>query len=114
MQLIKYKGKVMGAHYNATERRVLEDEIRKRIVEADEEYSYALNVVFLYTLHKHLGFGKKRLMKAYLALFEEHEKLVKHYEMPDDFDWLADQQLKAAGVDVHEWMKGNFGDVELD
>lgn len=59
----------------------------------------------LYTLHVHLGFGKKRLRKFYDAFSAEHDRLIQYYQMPDDYTWLCKEMLKRIGVDVEAWNK---------
>lgn len=58
-----------------------------------------------YTLHVHLGFGKKRLRKFYDAFSAEHDRLIQYYQMPDDYTWLCKEMLKRIGVDVEAWNK---------
>lgn len=40
-------------------------------------------------------------------------KLIKHYEMPDDYVWLCKEKLKEIGVDVEAWNKerGSLYDI---
>lgn len=57
----------------------------------------------LYTLHVHLGFGKKRLRKFYDAFSAEHDRLIQYYQMPNDYTWLCKEMLKRIGVDVEAW-----------
>lgn len=85
------------------ERKAMEEEINRQIVEADERYSLDLDAMVLYTLHVHLGFGKKRLRSFWEAFQREHDALTKHYEMPNDFAWLCRRKLLQIGVDVKAW-----------
>lgn len=88
----------------AKERRAMNAEINRQIVEKDAEYRDNLDAVVLYTLHVVFGFGPQRLRKFYDKLFEEHNKLVKHYEMEDDDGpFLAKEMLKRIGVDITAW-----------
>lgn len=103
MRVKQHKGKVYGAELTAKERRAMELEISRQIAEAERKHENDLDILVLYVLHVHLGFGKKRLRRFYEAFTIEHDKLVEHYEMPDDDVWLADFKLKKIGVDVAEW-----------
>jgi hypothetical protein len=80
------------------------DEINRQILAMDAKYTNDFDAMVLYTLHVHLGFGKKRLRRFYDAFITEHQRLRQHYEMPeDDVPWLCDHILKQIGVDVKQW-----------
>lgn len=101
----KSGGKVFGAVLTAAEKKAMDMEINRQIVEADRRYTDDIDAMVLYTLHVHLGFGKKRLRRFYEAFSAEHDRLVQYYEMPDDFVWLCKEKLKEMGVDVEAWNK---------
>lgn len=103
MRVKKAGGKVFGADLTAAERKAMELEINRQIAESERQYASDLDTLVLYALHVHLGFGKKRLRRFYEAFTVEHNKLIEHYEMPDDNVWLADMKLKQIGVDVTAW-----------
>lgn len=71
--------------------------------QADRKYLNNVDAMILYFLHKHLGFGKRRLRRAWEQFTVIHDDLVNYYEMPDDDAWLADRKLKEIGVDVAAW-----------
>lgn len=98
-----YKGNIYGAQLSAKEQRALDKEIRRQLVEMDRKHSTDVDAMVLYTLHSRFGFGKKRLREFYDALCEEHDKLLKHYEMTSNFPWLCKEKLKQIGVDIEEW-----------
>jgi hypothetical protein len=85
------------------QRKAMMDEINRQILEADAKYANDIDAMILYTLHVHLGFGKKRLRRFYEAFAEEHQRLVDHYQMPSDVPWVCDCKLKEIGVDVKQW-----------
>ena len=60
MRVKQYKGTIYGADLTAKERRAMNIEINRQIVEADRKYLNNVDAMILYFLHKHLGFGKKR------------------------------------------------------
>jgi len=103
MRVKQYKGQVFGADLTAKERKALNIEINRQIVEADRKYMNNVDALFLYFLHKHLGFGKKRLRKAWEQFSVIHDDLVSYYQMPEDGAWLAERKLKEIGVDVAAW-----------
>lgn len=80
-------------------------EIDRQIAERDAKYINDFDAMVLYTLHVHLGFGKKRLRRFYEAFVAEHKKLIDFYNMPNDGAWLCHHMLKQIGVDVEEWNK---------
>lgn len=106
MRVKQYKGTVYGADLTAKERRAMNIEINRQIVEADRKYLNNVDAMILYFLHKHLGFGKKRLRRAWEQFTVIHDDLVNYYEMPDDGAWLADRKLQEIGVDVAAWNAG--------
>lgn len=91
MRIKKAGGKVFGAVLTAAEKKAMDMEINRQIVEADRRYADDIDAMVLYTLHVHLGFGKKRL--------------IRYYQMPDDYTWLCKEMLKRIGVDVEAWNK---------
>jgi hypothetical protein len=109
----KAGGKVYGATFTAAERKAMEMEINRQIIEADKRYTDDIDAMVLYTLSVHLGFGPKRLRKFYEAFTAEHDRLVQHYEMPEEYPWLCKEMLKKIGVDVEQWNRerGSLHDI---
>lgn len=103
MLIKKSGGKVFGAALTAAEKKAMDMEINRQIAEADRRYTDDIDAMVLYTLRVHLGFGAKRLRRFYEAFSAEHDRLIQHYEMPDDFVWLCKEKLKEIGVDVEAW-----------
>lgn len=103
MRVKKAGGKVFGAVLSAAEKKAMDMEINRQIVEADRRYTDDIDAMVLYTLRVHLGFGKKRLRKFYDAFSAEHDRLIQYYQMPDDYTWLCKEMLKRIGVDVEAW-----------
>lgn len=103
MLIKKSGGKVFGAALTAAEKKAMNMEINRQIAEADRRYTDDIDAMVLYTLRVHLGFGAKRLRRFYEAFSAEHDRLIQHYEMPDDFVWLCKEKLKEIGVDVEAW-----------
>lgn len=76
MRVKKAGGKVFGAVLSAAEKKAMDIEINRQIVEADRRYADDIDAMVLYTLHVLLGFGKKRLRKFYDAFSAEHDRLI--------------------------------------
>ena len=114
MRVKQYKNKIFGADLTAKERLAMNIEINRQIVEADRKYTNDIDAVMLYTLHVHLGFGKKRLRRFWEAFQEEHKALIEYYQMPDGGVWLCQRKLKGIGVDVEEWNKEVNNDNETE
>lgn len=98
-----FKGNAYGIDFTSKEQKALEKEISRQIIERDRKHTNDLDAVVLFTLHTRFGFGKKRLREFWDAMHEEHERMIKHYEMPDQFTWLCQHKLKDIGVDVAAW-----------
>lgn len=107
MRVKQIGNKIYGADLTAKERKAMEIEIKKQLAEAERRHTNDLDAMVLYALHKHLGWGKKRLRDFYEAFTVEHNKLIEYYAMPEDNVWLADKKLKEIGVDVAAWNAEN-------
>lgn len=105
MRVKKAGGKVFGAVLSAAERKAMDMEINRQLMEAYKRYADDIDAMVLYTLRVHLGFGKTRLRKFYDAFSAEHDRLIQYYQMPDDYTWLCKEMLKRIGVDVEAWNK---------
>lgn len=107
MRLKKFNGKIYGAEFTAAERKAMNLEINRQLMESDEKYKEDIDAMVLYVLMEHYGWKKKRLRKFWKAFVSEHNALRDHYLMdsPGDSAWLAHRKLKEIGVDMHEWYK---------
>lgn len=103
MKIKKMRNQIYGAELSAKERKALNIEINKQIAVMERQHVNEIDALVLYVLYKHCGWGKKRLRDFYEAFTAEHNKLIEHYEMPDDNAWLALAKLKEIGVDVEAW-----------
>ena len=103
MIVLKSGKQIFGAQLTAAEKKALDIEIVKALIEADKKYETDIDIVTLYVLHTHLGFGPKRLRDFYDAFSRENQKLRDRYEIHDDSVWLCDMKLKEIGVDVAAW-----------
>lgn len=58
-------------------------EINQQCLEKDDLLALDVDCMVLWTLHRHLGFGVKRLHDFYLAMAAEHRRMRDFYEMDD-------------------------------
>lgn len=107
MRVKSYKGKVFGAELTAAEKKAMDIEINRQLVERDKQYAADIDAMVLYTLMAHYGWKKKRLRKFWDAFISEHKALRDFYDMnePGDNEWLAHKMLKDIGIDIQEWYK---------
>ena len=93
--IVKKAGERFTGQYSPPpQKKAMDMEINRQIIEADRRYTDDIDAMVLYTLMVHLGFGPKRLRRFYEAFSVEHDRLIQHYEMPDDYTWLCKEQLK--------------------
>lgn len=78
-------------------------EINQQCLEADERLSLDVDAVVLWTLHRYLGFGVKRLHSFYLAMAAEHKRMREYYQMDDTYP--ERYKLKELGADIEQWQK---------
>ena len=79
----------------------MREEINRQCMEADARLALDLDTMVLWTLHRHLGFGPKRLHDFYLAMAEEHRRMREYYQIDDIYPERI--KLKELGVDVEAW-----------
>lgn len=116
---IKISGKIpIGAEFTSKERRAMEKEIQRQLVEYNEKNAKELCAMILWVLHTEFNFGKKRLYKFYKAFSTEIDALAKRYLMddckPDKRPWLCIQKLERDGIFIDEWERTvNNGNSEV-
>ena len=103
----KVGGKVYGATLTAAERKAMNIEIQKKLVEYTRKHELEIDSMFLWYLHEEFGFGPKRLKQVFTGFDPKIEEMCKRYEMTDEGDdiWLCTYKLKEIGVDLEEWFK---------
>ena len=84
-------------------RMALDHEINQQCLEADERLALDIDTMVLWTLHRHLGFGVKRLHDFYVAMAAEHRRMREYYQMDDMYPERS--KLKELGVDLEAWQK---------
>lgn len=101
----KLNGKPYGVEFTAAERKAMNHEIKRQLVEEHQKSNEDIDAMVLYTLAEGYGWRRKRLRKFWNKFKEVHKDLCDYYLMhePGDNEWLAHRKLKQIGVDVHEW-----------
>lgn len=104
-------GKVFGVELTAAEKKAMNLEINRQLIERDKQYAEDIDAMVLYTLMTHYGWGKKRLKEFWDAFIESHNALREFYQMdaPGENEWLAHRKLKEKGVDIHKWYEEENG-----
>ena len=84
-------------------RMAMDHEINQQCLEADERLALDIDTMVLWALHRHLGFGVKRLHDFYVAMAAEHRRMREYYQMDDMYPERS--KLKELGVDLEAWQK---------
>jgi hypothetical protein len=85
------------------EREAMNAEISRQTAAKLEEMACRIDSMVIYTLRVYAGWGEKKLHGYWKAFRSEFEKLVEQYEMPGEFAWLCDRELKKDGIDIDAW-----------
>lgn len=95
----------MPYQFTNREKKIVDEEINKLILQRDMEYAADMDAMVLYVLMTEYGFRKKRLRKFWDAFRKVHQELRDFYEMQSNSDnvWLAHRLLADIGVDVKAW-----------
>ena len=94
----------MKSHIPLTsaQRQAIRKECDRQAVEFEQEHGKRICSVMLWSLHRHTGWGKKRLLDFWKTLAVEHDRLIKSYAMPNEWEFLCEEHLKKIGIDVNE------------
>lgn len=97
----------MKARYGFTPqgRKAKDREIKRQILEAQDELIRDIDAVFLWTLRTELGFGKKRIERIYSAVIRNFKEMCEFYAMNDAYP--AVYHLREIGVDLDQLRKEN-------
>ena len=106
MRVKKFNGRIFGAELTAAERKAMDIEITRQLIERDEKYKEDIDAMVLYVLMQHYGWKKKRLREFWNAFVAEHKSLMEYCQIePGENRYVAHWKLKQIGVDIHEWYK---------
>lgn len=91
-------------------------EINQQCLEKDDLLALDVDCMVLWTLHRHLGFGVKRLHDFYLAMAAEHRRMRDFYEMDDLYPErlkLKELSKNLRGQDNAAHIAEEIADVEI-
>lgn len=95
---------IYGVSLSKREQEILDEEIRRQIIEKDEQYTVELYALIFWTLRKYFGFGEKKLKELWGYMATGHVELREKYMMEDvDDAWLCERELKEDGIDIRKW-----------
>lgn len=77
--------------------------MKKEIARQGRAFSKDVQTMLMWVLHKHYGFGKKRLEQFYITFLREYEDMCKFFETDEVFP--AEYKLREIGIDVEELAK---------
>ncbi len=97
---------MVGAVLNGNGKDIMMAEIHKNLVQKEKELALDIDTCVLWTLHNKYGWGKQRLRKFYLDLFEEHLRMRQFYDMDDLYP--ERMKLQEKGIDVEAWYNELF------
>ena len=92
---------------NPMVKEIIDQEISKRILELDKQYSLDMDAMVIWTLFQR-GHRAEWLKKFYIDMFRWHRKLRAHYEIPECFPERL--MMKEKGIDVEAWFQEMFND----
>ena len=96
--------------YNLTMEEIMNAQtkaVKQELLKQDLGFTLDMDTMYLWTLHKVFGWGYTRLKRFYLAVFQEHLRMRKFYEMNDLYP--ERKKLKdEVGIDLEEWYSKLF------
>lgn len=95
----------MKARWKGTDgqRAAMNKEIRRQILENEENYTLGLGAVMLWALHEEFGFGKGRLLRLWRAFWRIYKEMREFFEM--DSTLPIERKLNKIGIDMDELKK---------
>ncbi len=87
--------------YDKTVVGIVAEELRKQMIETNEDYVRDLDVSVLWALHRYYGWGVKRLHDFYIRRTMEYLRLSDFYLMDDLY--LETKKLTELGCDLDAW-----------
>ena len=99
---------MVDAVLNGSGKDIMMAEIHKSIVQKEKDLALDVDTCVLWTLHNNYGWGKQRLRKFYMDLFEEHLRMRQFYDIDEPYP--ERMKLKEKGVDVEAWYNELFDD----
>lgn len=84
----------------------IKEELNRRCLDADKQYTLDIDTMYLWTLHVKYGWGLKRLKQFYMDVFAEHIRMRECYEMGNTYP--ERHKLKDKGIDIEAWYNALF------
>jgi hypothetical protein len=81
----------------------MKKEIRRQILEHEENYTLGVLAVLMWSRHVNEGHGKVRLERMFNEFWSLYWEMREFYEMDGSFP--AEHKLKEIGIDIDELMK---------
>ena len=103
MTFKKFNGQIFGVELTKKEQKALDEEINRQLIAKHQEFVDDADYMVMYILHRHFGFGPTRLRRFYNLFIEDHDALVKHYEMADADVYIARKEMNAIGCNIEKW-----------
>ena len=86
-------------------KKAISQEVNRQIAGNVDKLSKNMTALVLWSLHTHLGFGKKRLLRFYQHFLPAIREMQNYYEMhdADSSEYLCAEKLKTElDIDVYE------------
>ena len=96
--------------FTNNQKKAMKEEINRQTAIHLEEMANRIDAMVIYVLRVYAGWGEKKLHGFWKAFRSEFERLVKQYEMPGEFSWLCDRELKKDGIDIDAWREEEEGE----
>lgn len=94
----------MKYHLTAAQNKVVQVKVAEEIDKQMRSYLINYDALWLWSLARSLGFGKKRLEQVYKAFYEQRREDKAWYECEDGYEGLLENEavkgLKNIGVDI--------------
>lgn len=91
-----------GYRFNSTERKLVDMEIRKSILEQERRMSLEVDAAWLMQLYERYDWTPEQLREIYDSMAKDHQKIRERYEM-EECSWIYVQKMKEAGMDIASW-----------
>ena len=90
---------------SSTERKLMEELIRKQILEQERRFSMEVDAAHIWLLYNRYGFTPEQCKQFFLDIEKENVALRQHYEIKglDGTGWLYVHKLRDAGMEIESW-----------
>ena len=102
MIIKKHCGKIYGASFSPAEQKAMDLEIQRQLAVYERKHFKDISAFFMWQLHKHLGFGHKRIDDFYQKFIVDFEEMVSKFEDGENDIWVFEQKLMDYGVELEK------------